>query len=289
MGKRIFTILIILIFAVIVAKSQDAESKINDIKIALIDGNYEAGLKACETLLKSGISDSTQLAMVYGYAGLSSEALKNKTDALAYYKKAVELQMPQLDVYDKLINLSKKEKNDSIYEFALLEKLKAFPEYNDEIKKSLAYQYLDTKQYGKLLMVTDELLKLSPNDANLVYFKGVALQNLNQAEEAKLLYTEVLKLNPEHSGANMSLGLIIYNDGSEIFLKRKQEYEAIAKPDRVNYWEYEKGIEKGKSLYRQALPYLLKAYESGLYPNLKPILFNTYVRLEQKDKAEKYR
>lgn len=289
MGKRIFTILIILIFAVIVAKSQDVESKINDIKIALIDGNYEAGLKACETLLKSGISDSTQLAMVYGYAGLSSEALKNKTDALAYYKKAVELQMPQLDVYDKLINLSKKEKNDSIYEFALLEKLKAFQEYNDEIKKSLAYQYLDTKQYGKLLMVTDELLKLSPNDANLVYFKGVALQNLNQAEEAKLLYTEVLKLNPEHSGANMSLGLIIYNDGSEIFLKRKQEYEAIAKPDRVNYWEYEKGIEKGKSLYRQALPYLLKAYESGLYPNLKPILFNTYVRLEQKDKAEKYR
>ena len=289
MGKRIFTILIILIFAVIVAKSQDAESKINDIKIALIDGNYEAGLKACETLLKSGISDSTQLAMVYGYAGLSSEALKNKTDALAYYKKAVELQMPQLDVYDKLINLSKKEKNDSIYEFALLEKLKAFPEYNDEIKKSLAYQYLDTKQYGKLLMVTDELLKLSPNDANLVYFKGVALQNLNQAEEAKLLYTEVLKLNPEHSGANMSLGLIIYNDGSEIFLKRKQEYEAIAKPDRVNYWEYEKGIEKGKSLYRQALPYLLKAYESGLYPNVKPILFNTYVGLEQKDKAEKYR
>ncbi len=289
MGKRIFTILIILIFAVIVAKSQDVESKINDIKIALIDGNYEAGLKACETLLKSDISDSTQLAMVYGYAGLSSEALKNKTDALAYYKKAVELQMPQLDVYDKLINLSKKEKNDSIYEFALLEKLKAFPEYNDEIKKSLAYQYLDTKQYGKLLMVTDELLILSPNDANLLYFKGVALQNLNQAEEAKLLYTEVLKLNPEHSGANMSLGLIIYNDGSEIFLKRKQEYEAIAKPDRVNYWEYEKGIEKGKSLYRQALPYLLKAYESGLYPNLKPILFNTYVRLEQKDKAEKYR
>jgi tetratricopeptide (TPR) repeat protein len=269
--------------------AQDVDSKINDIKMAMIDGNYEAGLKECEILLKSGITDTTQLAMVYGYAGLSSEALKHKTEAIQYYKKAVELQMPQLDVYDKLIILAKKEKNDSIYEFALLEKLKAFPEYNDEIKKSLAYQYLNTKQYGKLLVVTEELLKLTPNDDNFLYFKGVALQNLNQVEESKVYFSEALKINPDHSGANMSLGLIVYNEGSEIFSKRKKEYEAIAKPDRVNYWEYEKGIEKGKTLYRQALPYLLKAYESGSYPDLKPILFNTYVRLEQKDKAEKYR
>lgn len=289
MGKKTFITITLLFFVCLVVCAQDVDSKINDIKMAMIEGNYETGLKECELLLKSGITDTTQLAMVYGYAGLSSEALKHKTDAIQYYKKAVELQMPQLDVYDKLINLAKKEKNDSIYVFALLEKLKAFPEYNDEIKKSLAYQYLNTKQYGKLLIVTEELLNLSPNDANFLYFKGVALQNLNQAEESKVYFSEVLKINPDHSGANMSLGLIIYNEGSEIFLKRKKEYEAIAKPDRVNYWEYEKGIEKGKTLYRQALPYLLKAYESGSYPDLKPIVFNAYVRLEQKDKAEKYR
>lgn len=289
MGKKIFITATLLFFAWLAVEAQDVDSKINDIKTAMIEGNYEAGLKECELLLKSGITDTTQLAMVYGYAGLSSEALKHKTEAIRYYKKAVELQMPQLDVYDKLIILAKKEKNDSIYEFALLEKLKAFPEYSDEIKKSLAYQYLNTKQYEKLLVVTEELLNLSSNDVNFLYFKGVALQSLGQVEESKVFYTEVLKINPEHSGANMSLGLIIYNEGSEIFLKRKKEYEAIAKPDRVNYWEYEKGIEKGKTLYRQALPHLLKAYETGSYPDLKPIIFNTYVRLEQKDKAEKYR
>ncbi len=70
----------------------------------------------------------------------------------------------------------------------------------------------------------------------------------------------------------MSLGLIVYNEGSEIFLKRKKEYEAIGKPGRVNYREYEKGIEKGKTLYRQALPHLLKAYESGSSPDLNVIL-----------------
>ena len=38
-------------------------------KAAMIEGNYEAGLKECEILSKSGITDTTQLVMVYGYAG----------------------------------------------------------------------------------------------------------------------------------------------------------------------------------------------------------------------------
>ncbi len=269
--------------------AQIVDSKIDDIKSALINGDYELGLKECEALLKSGISNTMQLATVYGYAGLSSEALKHKTEALNYYKKAVELQMPQLDVYDKLINLSKKEKNDSIYEYALLEKSRAFPEYTDEVNKSLAYLYINKNQYEKLLSTTNELLSLHPDDTNFNYFKGVALQNLNKVEEGKVFYAEVLKLNPDHSGANMSLGLILYNEGSEIFSQKKKKYEAIAKPDRVDYHNYETGIEKGKTLYRQALPHLLKAYESGSYPDLKPLLFNLYVRLEQKDKAEPFR
>lgn len=289
MYKRIL-LTVSLIFCVwLLVNAQDVDSKIDNIKSTLINGNYEAGLKECETLLQTGISDTMKLALVYGYAGLSSEALKHKTEALTYYRKAVELQMPQLDVYDKLINLAKKEKNDSVYEYALLEKLKAFPEYNDEVKKSLAYLYINTKQYEKLLITAGELVNMNKGDANYMYFNGVALQNLNRTEEAKVFYADVLKINPNHSGANMSLGLIIYNEGSDVFLKRKKEYESIAKPDRVDYHNYEKGIEKGKTLYREALPCLLKAYESGSYPDLKPVLFNLYVRLEQKDKAEPYR
>ena len=237
MYKRIFVTVSLLVFVWSGIIAQNVDSKIDEIKSALINGDYEAGLSGCEVLLKSGISDTMQLATVYGYAGLSSEALKHKTEAIHYYKKAVELQIPQLDVYDKLINLSKKEKNDSIYEFALLEKSRAFPEYNDMIKNSLTYLYINSKQYEKLLSTTNELLSLHPGDINYLYFKGVALQNLNQVEEAKVFYFEVLKLKPEHPDANMSLGLIIYNDGSEIFLQRKKKYEAIAKPDWVDYHE----------------------------------------------------
>jgi len=98
MNKKIFAILIFLVFTAIAVKSQDVDAKIDDIKSALINSDYETGLKECEALLQSGVGEPKQLALIYGYAGLSSEALKRKAEALGYYKKAVELQMPQLDV-----------------------------------------------------------------------------------------------------------------------------------------------------------------------------------------------
>lgn len=278
-----------LIFIMTVVQAQDADSQIDAIKYALMNGNYEKGLNDCKSFLELNAGDSTQMASVFGYAGLASEALGNKSEAIHYYKKAVEFKMPQLDVYDKLINLSKKEKNDSVYEYALIEKLKAYPDYNQEIKKSLAYLYINNKQYQKLLNTTNELLEWFPGDINYLYFKGVASENLEQPEEAEKYYKEVLKLDPNHTGANMSLGMKLYSAGSEVFAFRKKEYEAKAKPNRVDYSVYNKGIEEGKNLYRQALPHLLIAYESGSYPGLKQVLFNTYARLEQKDKAEAYR
>lgn len=276
----------VLLFQVI---AQDTASEIDGIKMLLIDGNYQEGLEKCSRLLESNISDTTQLATVYGYAGLSCEALGDRPRAIGFYKKAVELQMPQLDVYDKLINLSKKEKNDSVYEFALLEKMKAYPEFEQEITESLAYHYVNTRQYEKLLGASDRLLEWFPGDVNFLYFKGVALENSGRADEAENLYNAVLAKDSGHVAAHMSLGMILYNKGTDIFAFRKKEYESKAKPTRTDYSIYNKGIEEGKNYYRQALPHLLNAYESGMYPGLKQVLFNTYARLEQKDKAEAYR
>jgi tetratricopeptide (TPR) repeat protein len=269
--------------------AQNIDAKINDIKFALMDGNYEEGLQACQSLIESNVSDTSQLALIYAYAGMSSEALGKAGDALTYYEKAVKFEAPQLDIYEKLISLAKKEKNDSVYEFALLEKARAFPDFDEPITRSLASHYAKIQDYEKLLTTTNKLLELYPDEVKFLFYKGVALQNSGNVEEAKGLYEKILELEPEHPGANMGIGMLLYNAGSEIFAFRKKEYESKVKPDRVDYSIYNKGIEEGKVLYRKALPYLLKAYESGSYPGLKQVLFNTYARLEQKEKAEPYR
>ena len=254
-----------------------------------MDGNYEEGLQACRSLIESNVSDTSQLALIYAYAGMSSEALGNAEDALVYYKTAVRFEAPQLDVYNKLISLAKKEKNDSVYEYALMEKARAFPDFDEPVTESLASHYAKTREYEKLLNTTNKLLKSNPDEVKILFYKGVALQNLDQVEEAKSYYNKILEIDPDHPGANMGVGMLLYNDGSKIFAFRKKEYESKKNPDRVDYSIYNKGIEEGKTIYRQALPYLLKAYESGSYPGLKQVLFNTYARLEQKEKAEQYK
>ena len=37
-------------------------------KAAMIEGNFEAGLKECEILPKTGITNTMHLVMIYGYA-----------------------------------------------------------------------------------------------------------------------------------------------------------------------------------------------------------------------------
>ena len=287
-NKILITVISVFVFFTY-TQAQDIDDKLKDAKMAMMEGHFKSGLKICLDLIESGNADSTQLAEACASAGFANEALGNTPDALKYYSKAVEFKIPRLEIYDKLISLSKSQKNDSIYNFAIQEKCKEFPEFEKSITKSLANQYVNTKQYEKLLSTTNKLLTWYPDEIKYIYFKAVALQNLNKVEEAKGIYNKVLKLDPNHPGANMSLGMILYKEGSEIFANRKKEYESKAKPSRVDYSVYNKGIEAGKIIYRKALPHLLKAYESGSYPGLKQVIFNTYARLEQKDKAESYR
>jgi tetratricopeptide (TPR) repeat protein len=289
MFSRIISIALLMLTVIVSAQAQDFDDMLTDAKLAIMDGNYESGLNICKELIASENADSLQLAQAYASAGMASEALKNKTEALYYYAKAVEFKVPQLDICDKLISLAKSEKNDSIYEIALMEKSVAFPEYDESITKSLANLYAKTQQYEKLLSCCDKLLEWYPGETTFLFFKAAALQNLKRPDEAKEYYQKVMEIDPDHPGANMSIGLGLYNQGTEIFSARKKDYEAIAKPDRVDYAAYNKGIEEGKKLYREAAPYLIKAYESGSYPSLKRVLFNLYVLLEEKDKAEPYR
>ena len=289
MDKGTLIIACLVFLTIITAHSQDFDEKLMDAKLAIMEGNYESGLNICNELIATKNDDSTHLAEAFATAGLACEGLKHTTDALNYYSKAVELNIPQLDIYDKLIGLSKNEKNDSIYEFALIEKLKAFPIFEESITKNLNNHYAKIKDYEKLLTTSNKLISWYPSTTRYLFYKALALQNVGQIEESRTYYQKVLELEPEHPGANMSIGLMLYNKGREIFSQEKKEYEAIAKPDRVDYAVYNRGREKGKVFFREASPYLIKAYESGSYPDLKRVLFNLYVLSEEKEKAEPYR
>ena len=132
MSKKILLSLITFFLVSTTILAQDFDDKLTDAKMAMMDGNFESGLTICKELIASGNADSTQLSEVYASAGMACEALKNNSEAVNYYAKAVEYRVPQLGIYDKLISLSKSEKNVLASAF-----MKAVTDPSDVLEKNL--------------------------------------------------------------------------------------------------------------------------------------------------------
>ena len=272
------------------AQAQDLNSRLNQAQNELMNGKYEVALKTCEDFIASNKGDSVQKATMYGYAGIASEQLKNVSNAIKYFKKAVQLKTPRLDVYDRLISLSKKSGSDEDYEFALIQKRTEFPDFQQSIVKTLAHLYLKNKQYDKLLEATKELTVWFPDNSSFFNYQGLAYQNLGQIDQATTSFKKVLELDPDDAYANMAYGIILYHRANKIFDESKKEYETIKNPDWKDFNKYDKSLAKPKAIYQEALPHLLKAYQEQTYASsLKGILNRIYTRLGEKDKAAQYK
>lgn len=288
---KVVTISIILFLLFVTsfnAIAQDLDSKKAAAEQLYMQKDYAGALSAYEEMLKMTDLDSTVAAEVYSSAGICCVELNKNDIAISYFTEAVKRNVPQLMIYDKLISMAKDADNNDIYEFALLQKQNAFPEFEIEVKQKLAYLYFSSKQYEKLLPITANLLEWYPDYGTYHLYDAIAKQSLNDVEGAEIAYGKVLELEPDNSGASMGKGMILYNRAMNLYNKLKTQYEAKDKPDRVDYSNYRKSLEEPKRMYAEALPYLLKAYENKSYSSLKGIIKNTYLRLEDTESANKY-
>jgi len=255
---------------------------------AYINSNYDEALELYRSIMNFPGVDSANVALVYANAGICCENLQKNTEAIAYYKEAVRFNVPQLMIYDKLISMAKDAKDNSIYEFALLRKKSAFDEFEIEVNQKLVYLYYNTKQYQQLLEISNFLLEWYPDYSKYHLYNAVARQNLNDIDGAEKEYEKAIEFDPADAGANMGKGLILFNKAEKIYDNCKSRYETIAKPDRIDYSNYRKCLEGPKAIYSECLPYLLKAYENKSYSSLKDFIKKTYLRLEEKENADKY-
>ncbi|MDA3878932.1 MAG: hypothetical protein PF436_00965 [Prolixibacteraceae bacterium] len=255
---------------------------------AFMNGKYEKALVEYEKIISLGNSDSTTMATVYSYAAISCQNLGMNEKSLEYYKEALLRQAPQLMVYDQMIGLAKEQDDKELYEFALLKKKEEFPDFKFEVDQSLSFLYYRTKQYNKLHEVIVPLTEMFPENLRFHLFAATAKQNIGDIEGAMNSYQKTLELDPDNAGANMGVGMILYNRASVKYEEVKENYNNISNPSRVDYSDYRNNLEKPKAMYREALVYLLKAYENKAYAGLKGIIKNAYTRLEEKEKAEQY-
>ncbi len=286
--KRLFFTFLLLSGFVMVSFAQDLGPELTKVKRLIMDKNFEGALTESKSLIEAEGTDSLNLSMAYSYAGIASQELGKSAEAISFYRNALLYKVPRLDIYDMMINLTSSVNDNEGYEFALLEKLAAFPEFEPEVQQRLASHYLKTKKYDSLLKTSTRLTELNAGDYTGFYYKAVAYQKLKKIKEAQVEFKKVLELDPDHLNSNLGLGMILYKTASATYNAKKKKYEALKSPSRLDYDNYRKSLESSKAVYSEALKYILKAYELKPKDNLKPVIANIYTRLGDKDKAAQY-
>lgn len=264
------------------------EDVLQEVELAMTERNYSKALELSLMMLQKEAKDSGAISKYYAYAGLCHEALGQTEEAEKSFKRAIDYKTGSLMIYDKLIAVAKAKGDDKTYEYVLSRKASRFPEYQEEIFKRLSTHYYKTKQYEKLSGTAKALLSTLPESVKYSYYAGVAAQKENNNEEAKVFYKKVIKLQADHKGANTSLGVMLYKEAAAVFQAETKKYEAKAKPNRVDYHNYLKRLETAKDIHKEALPYLLKAYELNPDKSLKGLIKNTYLKIGETEKANKW-
>ncbi len=264
-------ILLLLIFWSGVAWTQSFDSEITKANNLAFEKDYVAALQLYNHLLTE-LNDSVDLANVYGYAAVCAEKLEDDTIAYNYFKKAVAYGTFEESVYNKLYAMATNQNDVDCQEYVLTRKLLVFPSQRKKLLKKLAYLFANSQQYHKLLGVSKELLKNAPDNSEYSYLNGIALMNLDQAEEAETSFRKALELKPDDYASNMSLGLLLFNQASKAFDQEQAKYEKIKKPMMDDYLVYFDEMKKVKAIYLKAEPYLTKACQIKCNDSLQKAL-----------------
>ena len=285
---RTICLAIFLMFSTVLL-AQDFDAQLNKANSKFFDKDYNTALAEYQNLLESGVGDSIQRSWAYGYVGICNHELGNIEEAKKNYVEALNLGTPGPSFYSKLLAIYKSEKNVDGQEFVLLNKRKNLPYEDRQTAKKLAYLYVNSQQFEKLLPVCDELLEWYPENYKYYYFQAISYQKLKDEKKAEDSYRKVLELKPDDVKSNMNLGLILFFRANKFYDQTVKNYEAIQKPTDADYQKCKKKLNLARNQFRDAEPLLLKAYGAKPNGNVKKALFNLYNKTNQRTKAVQYR
>ncbi|MFT4661014.1 MAG: tetratricopeptide (TPR) repeat protein [Patiriisocius sp.] len=222
---------------------------------------------------KMGIVDSTAIFN----AGLSADRAGDNTNAMMYYRKAIDMKFPDPSLYKFLYDVTVKGGDKEQALKVLKEGRVAHP--NDQgLLIDEVNVYLEDDNLEEALSNLEMSLKNDPDNSVLNYSAGSVYDNLGKMPEARAAYDKAISLNPDYFEANYNLGASYYNEAAAIIKDVNQMSLSQSKEMAV-------GTEKANGLFNMAMPFLEKAHEldaedASTVQSLKEI----YVRLKMTDK-----
>lgn len=163
---------------------------------------------------------------------------------------------------------------------------------NDEAKKSLsearaanpddtslamaeADLYLKLEDFATYKKLVTEVLEKNPNDADLLYNLGVISSKTNGAD-AEAYYKKAIAIKPDYTNAYLNLA-ILKLDGEKAIIDEMNKLGTSEKDNK----RYEVLKAKREGIFKEALPYLEKAFElNPTNEDVSATLLNVYGALE---------
>ncbi len=219
---------------------------------------------------KFAAPDST-LAMMEFYEGVAlwqAEDLKGAVDAFASARKHG---YKEKEAYDYALScMANLQDTVGIVELAK-EANKVFGKEDSQYIKLIINDNINHNQYDEAQALIEEAIANNPTSADLYNLMGFIYEQKKDDEQALANYKKATELDPAYSPAQ-------FNVGACIFRKAAAVREEI---NKLTGAEYQNAIEtKLMPLYREALPYLEKAYELDPTDSAaKRVLSNLYYLL----------
>ena len=144
-----------------------------------------------------------------------------------------------------------------------------------------ADMYINLNKMDKFAELMNEAIALDPNNPTLYFNLGVVNANQGRIEDAMKYYKKATELKPDYADAYMNLAVTVLE-------KDKAIVEEMNK-NLSNFKKYDELAAKQKEVYKEALPYLLKADELNRNVDVVRTIKNLYEALENEAEAKKYR
>lgn len=150
--------------------------------------------------------------------------------------------------------------------------------YDLIIDEANIYLKMDNKVRFREKM--EEALKYRPNNPDLYFNIGVIYQEVDNFYKARLYYGKAIEVGPTYSSAYLNTAaVILIADDS---LVQKMNNLGATEADNK---EYDRLVEKRNDMFREAIPYLEKAYDYG-EEEAKNTLNNIYSMLNMDKRVD---
>jgi tetratricopeptide (TPR) repeat protein len=238
---------------------------------------YDEALKSYRMAQRIKPQDTTALL----YAAYAAEAGNDLGQAKENYNKLMAINYKSPQLYGRLLQIARQEKNEAEAQKVIQQALQAYPNNKTFLLEDLNIA-LSAGQGAQAIDKIQKAIAADPNNSNLYSVLGSVYDQSKQPEKALEAHKKAIELDSKNFDSQFNVGVYYYNKGADIF-------KVVNKMDLKTYQARGKKMEAdGKKFMEQAIPYFEAANQLNPKDNgVRNALSKAYTSVGRKADAER--